>query len=154
MALTGDELAERFEHVIELLRRDGDLIVRETPPGAEPAVFDIRITAPGGAAGHDTSFRYYERYGGDSDAWTLDEYVYLMASQVGRGQLEYHLHRLRGSAVPVLHAHCRGAGSPMRGHFRSHQVLLEEARNEFLQLYAAGAAVDCQGLYPLAAAKA
>jgi hypothetical protein len=154
VVLTGEELTERVEQVIELVRPDGDLVVRDTPRGADPAVFDIRIKAPGGAAGHDTSFRYYERYRRDSDAWTLDEYAYLMSSQVGRGQLEYHMHPLRGSGAPVLHAHCLGLGSPERGHFRSHQVLLEEARDEFRRLYAAEAAVDCRGLYPIATNKA
>lgn len=153
MALTGEELAGRTEEVIELLRPDGDLVVRETPPGADPAAFDIRITAPGGVAGHDTTFRYYERYDRGRDGWT-HEYVYLMSSQVGRGQFEYHLHRLGGSAGPVLHAHCRGLGSPIRGHFRSHLILLEEARTEFLRLYAAEATVDCGDLYQISAPKA
>ena len=76
-----------------------------------------------------------------------------MSSQVGRGQLEYHLHPLRGTSGPVLHAHCLGLGSPERGHFRSHHLLLEEARDAFVRLYASGAAVDCRSLYPIAAPK-
>jgi hypothetical protein len=143
----------RLERVVAMLRADGDLEIRSTPSGTGPAVFDIRVKAPGGAAGHDMSFRYMERFRPDAGAWVLEQYAYLMASQSGLGQREYHLHRLPGSTGPVLHAHCLGIGVGERAHFRSHRVLLEEARDEFLRRYASGAAVDCRDLYPLLSRK-
>lgn len=94
------------------------------------------------------SFRYSETYEASDGGWTLVEYVYLMAWQTGLGQREYHWHPLGGADEAVLHAHCVGAGSSDRGHYRSYRVLLEEARDEFLRLYAAGEPVDCRDLHP------
>lgn len=145
---------ERLERIVALLRDDGDLDIRATPSGARPAVFDVRVKAPGGAAGQAMSFRYMERYGSEGGPPVPEGYVYLMASQTGLGQREYHLHRLGDSTGPVLHAHCLGLGAAARAHFRSHRVLLEEARDEFLRRYAAGDAVDCRDLYPLFTLKA
>ena len=144
----------RRERIVAILRVDGDLDVRSTPDGSSPAVFDIRVKAPGGAAGHDMSFRYMERYRQDGGAWLLEQYVYLMASQAGLGQREYHFHRLRGSTAPVHHAHCVGIGAAERTHFRSHRVFLEEARAEFLRRNGSGATVDCRDLYPLSSPRA
>ena len=119
-----EELGERVEQVIRLLRPDGDLVVRETPRGADPAAFDIRIAAPGGAAGHDTSFRYYEHYARGSDAWKA------RPIHIPDGVAD----RTRSARIPPappsrLGSRCLpriafGLGSPERGHFRSHQVLL------------------------------
>jgi hypothetical protein len=114
-------------------------------------MIDFRIEAPGGRAGHDMSFRYAETYRREGRAdWVLVEYVYVMASQTGLGQREYHWHPLRWSGgESVYHAHCLARGSDARQHFRSHRVLLEEARAEFLRTYAGGDGVRCSDLYPL-----
>ncbi len=147
------DLDERVERLVAMLSTDGDLEVRTTPQGAGPAMLDLRIKAPGGEAGHDMSFRYMERYRRDTGRWTLEQYVYLMASQTGLGQRGHHFHRLSRSTGPILHGHCLGIGADERGHVRSHQVLLEEARDEFLRRYASGATVDCRDLYPLGSPK-
>jgi hypothetical protein len=146
-------LDEHVERIIRLLRSDGDLDVRTTPDSTSPAVIDVRIKAPGGDAGHAMSYRYLERYRADTGGWILEQYVYLMASQTGLGQREYHFHALPGSTGPILHAHCLGIGAGERGHFRSHRVLLEEARDDFVRRYASGNTIDCRDLYPLASPK-
>jgi hypothetical protein len=144
-------LALRIETLTESLRGDGDLTARHSALDTSPVEIGFRIEAPGGRAGHDMSFRYSEVYEqADGADWVLVGYVYLMASQTGLGQREYHWHPLGWSlGDPIHHAHCRGRGSDARGHFRSHRVLLEEARAEFLVIYAVGDGVDCADLYPL-----
>jgi hypothetical protein len=144
-------LEERIQTLVDLLRGDGEVSARHSASGVSPLVIDFRVEAPGGRAGRDMSFRYSETYRREGRAdWVLVEYVYLMASQAGSGQREYHWHPLRWSqGDPVYHAHCLGRGSKVRGHFRSHRVLLEEARAEFLLTYASGDGVDCADLYPL-----
>ncbi|MFH1475066.1 MAG: hypothetical protein ABIG85_04325 [Chloroflexota bacterium] len=151
MRLTSRALEERIETLVDLLRGDGDVSARHSAPGVSPAMIDFRIEAPGGRAGREVSFRYAEIYEREVGAdWVLVEYVYLMASQTGSGRREYHWHPLRWSrGDSVYHAHCVGRGSNARGHFRSHRLLLEEARAEFLVTYAAGEGVDCTDLYPL-----
>lgn len=153
MRLSADQLDARVAELTELLRNDGELTVRATPSGASPALIDFRIRAPGGAAGHDMSFRYAEMYEAGDAEWVLAEYVYLMASQAGLARLEYHWHPVGSTNEPVLHAHCMGIGSPARGHFRSHRILLEEARDEFLRRYAAEVQVDCRALYPFSTSR-
>jgi hypothetical protein len=148
--LTGGGFEARVNELAELLRADGEVTLRETPAGTSPAIIDFRIKSPGGGAGHNMSFRYTEVFETSDGAWTLIEYVYLMSSSTGLGQREYHWHPLRWSGgVAVYHAHCMGAGRAARGHFRSHRILLEEAREEFLRTYAGGDEVDCRDLYPL-----
>jgi hypothetical protein len=150
--LTSRALEERIETLVDLLRSDGDVSALHSAPGVSPVMIDFRVEAPGGRAGHDMSFRYAETYWREVRAdWVLVEYVYVMASQAGSGQREYHWHPLPwSSGDPVYHAHCSARGSDARLHFRSHRVLLEEARAEFLRTYAGGHGVDCSDLYPLA----
>ena len=148
MRLGGDGLDARVGQLTDVLRDDGELTVRTTMGGTSPALIDFRIRAPGGMAGHDMSFRYAELYETRGSDWLLVEYVYLMASRAGLGQREYHWHPVHGGSECVFHAHCTGLGSSRRGHFRSHRILLEEARAEFLRRYAAGEHVDCTDLYP------
>jgi len=149
--LSPHALELRIETLPESLRGDGDLTARHSALGMSPLEIDFRIEAPGGRAGHDMSFRYSEVYEqADGAGWVLVGYVYLMVSQTGLGQLEYHWHPLGWSrGDPIHHAHCRGRGSDARGPFRSHRILLEEARAEFLVIYAVGDGVDCADLYPL-----
>ena len=151
MRLTARALEERVETLVDLLRADGEVEARHSAPGVSPVMIDFRVEAPGGRAGHDMSFRYSETYRREGRAdWVLVEYVYVMASQARSGQREYHWHPLRWSqGDPVYHAHCSGRGSVDRAHFRSHRVLLEEARAQFLLTYASGEGVDCTDLYPL-----
>jgi len=149
-------LEERIERLAEVLRGDGEVTARHSALDASPMAIDCRVEAPGGRAGHDMSFRYFEVYErADGPDWALVEYVYLMASQAGLGRREYHWHPLEWSRrEPVYHAHCLGRGIEVRGHFRSYRVLLEEARAEFLRVYAAGAGVDCADLHPLSEPRA
>lgn len=151
MRLSPRALELRIETLTESLRGDGDLTARHSALGTSPVEIDFRIEAPGGRAGHDMSFRYSEVYEqADGADWMLVGYVYLMASLTGLGQREYHWHPLRWSREdPIHHAHCRECGNEGRGHFRSHRILLEEARAEFLVIYAAGDGVECADLYPL-----
>lgn len=151
MRLSPRALEQRIDTLTESLRGDGDLTVRHSALGTSPAEIDFRIEAPGGRAGHDMTFRYSEVYErADGADWDLVGYVYLMASQTGLGQREYHWHPLGWSrGDPIHHAHCRARGGDARGHFRSHRILLEEARAEFLVDYAVGDGVDCADLYPL-----
>lgn len=156
MRLTSRALEERIDTLVDLLRGDGEVGARHSAPATSPLVVDFRVEAPGGRAGHDMSFRYAETYerAGRAD-WVLVEYVYVMASLAGAGQREYHWHPLRWSdGEPVYHAHCSARGSSARLHFRSHRILLEEARAEFLRTYASGDGVNCSDLYPLARPRA
>jgi len=154
--LTSGALEDRIETLVDLLRGDGEVSARHSAPEISPVMVDFRVEAPGGRAGHDMSFRYAETYerAGRTD-WVLVEYVYVMASLTGAGQREYHWHPFRWSdGEPVYHAHCSARSSHPRQHFRSHRILLEEARAEFLRTYAGGDGVDCSDLYPLARPRA
>ena len=149
MRLTSDALGARIDELAEVLRRDGELVERHSQLNTSPTLIDFRIESPGGAAGHEMSFRYSESYERDADAWLMTEYVYLMSWQNGLGQLEYHWHSLPWSeGISIYHTHCQPPAGT-REHFRGHVMLLEEARGDFLARYAAGEPVDCQGLYPL-----
>jgi len=154
--LTSRALEDRIETLVDILRGDGDVSARHSAPEISPVMVDFRIESPGGRAGHDMSFRYAETYEREGRAdWVLVEYIYVMASQTGLGHREYHWHPLRWSSTePVHHAHCSERGSDARQHFRSHRILLEEARAEFLRTYACGDGVDCSDLYPLSRPRA
>lgn len=153
MRLSHHDLDDRISRVAELLRRDGDLSLETSEPGQAPFQIDARIKAPGGAAGHDMSFRYYEEYAWDGVAWEPAEYVYLMSWQTGQGEIAHHWHAFRWSGGQAIHhLHCtppRGT----RGHFRDHLIFLEEARDEFRRRYAAGDPIDCSLYYPLEASR-
>jgi hypothetical protein len=150
MRLARSAIEARADGLAELLRTDGELTLRATPGGASPAVLDFRIAAPSGEAGQDMSFRYAEVYEMSGARGLLVEYVYLMTWQTGLGERAYHWHAFQWSGgAAIHHAHCTGIGAVEGGHFRSHRVLLEEARAEFLRRYASGMVVDCQDLFPL-----
>ena len=154
MRLSARELDDRVARLAELLPRDGDVSLATSERGQVPFQMDARIKAPGGAAGHDMSFRYYEGYAWDGVAWELAEYVYLMSWQTGQGQLEHHWHAfLWSGGETIYHLHCTPSGGA-RGHFRDHLVFLDEARDEFRRRYAADESIDCSPYYPLDASRA
>ncbi len=149
MAISTADLQARHEALVQALSLDGEATANILDASASPAAVDIRIRAPGGRAGHAASFRYFEKYARSGAGWMLVEYVYLISWQNGLGQLEYHWHPLPWSAEePIFHIHCQPPGGA-RGYFRSHALLLEEARTDLLRRYGAWMAVDCSGLYPL-----
>jgi hypothetical protein len=152
VSLSAAELESRAIAVTGVLAGDGELDVNILDLSVSPAALDFRIRAPAGRAGHEASFRYFEKYERGGTGWRLVEYVYLLSWQNGLGQFEYHWHPFRWSGdQPVFHVHCQSPGGA-RSHYRSHPYTLEEGRADLLRRYASGAPVNCIGLYPLDAA--
>jgi len=144
-----EDLEARQAHVVEQCRRDGEVTVDPVDPtDAEPEI-SVRVKAPGGAAGHDASFKYSEVYRRAQDGFELVEYAYGFWSQRGLGSLEYHWHPLPWSdGQSIHHIHCRSSARP-RGHFRAHVMAFDEARTSLRLIWASASPVDCSGFYPM-----
>ncbi|MBI2324522.1 MAG: hypothetical protein HYU87_06135 [Chloroflexi bacterium] len=101
------------------------------------------MTAPGYGLPTAATFGYREVFkvrGGLK--WELVLYGYEYRA-VGRGRRAYHFHDQR------YHAHCVDPREPARDHhYRSPEVDLFEAHDEFRLLYLSGASVTCDDLRP------
>lgn len=149
MVLSAVDLQTRHAALIAVVSRDGELDVNNLDLSVSPAAIDLRVKAPGGLAGHDVSFRYFEKYVRSGTGWSLIEYIFLISWQNGPGQFEYHWHPFRWSAgQAIFHIHCQPQRG-VRGYYRSVPLTLEEARTDLLRRYASGVPVDCTGLYVL-----
>lgn len=143
------DLDARQAYIVERCRLDGEITVDPVDPSDPEPEISVRIKAPGGAAGHDASFKYFEAFRRARGGFDLVEYAYGFWSQRGFGSLEYHWHPLPWSGEQsVFHIHCQPSSRP-RGHFRVHEMSFDEARARLRLIWASGAAVDCSGLYPM-----
>ena len=125
--------------------------IREDDGGKVEAVrrFEIEFEAPEPPLAAEARFRYLEWWNRDGRGWQLIKYQYDYINLIDHARLAYHRHDLTATA-DIPHMHC----GPMRGpaaasHFRSYEVDLLEAHEEFAALYASGHAIDCAGLRPL-----
>jgi hypothetical protein len=146
--MSSADLKAREEWIIGLARREGEVTYDPVDPSESSPEISIRVKAPGGPQPHLASFKYSETYAHDERGLVLAGYAYGYWSLQGRGSLEFHWHPLSWSdGASVYHIHCQPSGG-RRDHFRSHEMLLEEARDRFRTLYASDRSNDCSGLYP------
>jgi len=97
----------------------------------------------------EVRFRYLEWWSRNGRAWLLDKYQYDCFDRRHGSRFAYHRHGLAGRA-DILHIHCEPARDRSRApHYRSYEVDLLEAHEEFAELYLGGRSIDCAGLRPL-----
>lgn len=146
MPVAGD-LEGRERYIVNRCHLDGAVTVDPVSPSDPEPEISVRVKAPGGTAGHDASFRYFEAYRRTGSGFELIEYAYGFWSQRALGSLEYHWHPLPWSArQSVFHVHCQPGPQP-RGHFRAHAMTFDEARAQFRLVWASADPIDCSGLY-------
>lgn len=109
----------------------------------------LELHAPGHGLPVQGTFIYAEWYRRVAQGWRLTRYQYDYLDRRLGGRLGYHWHTLtRRSAA--YHAHCEQVlGTPTVQHYRSYEVDLLEAHEEFVRRYAADEPIDCSGLRPL-----
>lgn len=116
---------------------------------AEVRRFRVELDVPEAPSAAEARFRYLEWWARDGRGWRLAKYQYDYFDRVRGGRLAYHRHDLAGGS-DVFHVHCERSGRPRAArHFRSYEVDLLEAHEEFAGLYLGGRTIDCTGLRPL-----
>ena len=146
--LLASELQSRQAWILGLAKGDGDVIYDPVDPEEEPPEISVRVKLPGGQLEHLAAAKYTEAYRRTDRGFELAEYAYGYWSQQGLGTLEFHWHPLPWSqGESIYHIHCQPSDSA-RGHFRAHEMHLEEARERFRLLYGSEEPNDCSGLYP------
>lgn len=150
MRLRDDHAFEqRKATIIALLDDDGDVTIHDTGKAAPGRAIGFELDAPRRPMAPLGRFRYREVFRRDGDGWILESYTYDHIDLERGGRRAYHWHDLPGRAG-VFHEHCRPSdGRPPISHFRSYDVDLFEAHEEFAMSHASETAIDCTGLRPL-----
>lgn len=143
MKLSSQALGQRKANLIAKLDDLGDVSSDETLRGL---VRGLRIVAvaPGAELPAEAHFEYEEAFRKrGAQAWELVAYAYEYRVAKVSGRRAYHLHDGQ------FHAHCLDPLHPSGDHhYRSAQVGLFEAHDEFSRLYLAGTPVTCDDLRP------
>lgn len=109
----------------------------------------VETRAPGHGLPTQARFVYVEWFQRVPRGWRLLRYQYDYLDPRHGGRFAYHWHSVRRRR-DVHHAHCEERlGAPADEHYRSYEVDLLEAHEEFARVYAADQPVDCSGLRPL-----
>jgi hypothetical protein len=146
--LLASDLQTRQAWILGLVRTDGDVIYDPVDPDDELPEISVRVKLPGGPLEHLASVKYAEAYRRTGRNLELVESAYGYWSQQGLGTLAFHWHPLPWSqGVSTYHIHCQPSVFA-RGHFRAHEMHLEEARERFRHLFGSEEPNDCSGLYP------
>ncbi len=112
-------------------------------------LFEVDVDAPEAPLPVRARFRYLEWWSRDGRGWQLVKYQYDYVDRVGRSRLAYHRHDL-ADQPDIPHMHCESSGKPASApQFRSYEVDLLEAHEEFAALYLGDRGVDCARLRPL-----
>jgi hypothetical protein len=102
----------------------------------------VTAIAPGYGLLTVATFSYREVFRSIGRGWEIILYRYEYRP-TDRGRRAYHFHDQR------FHAHCVDPRDPRRDHhFRSPEIHLFEAHDEFRDLYVSGARVGCSDLRP------
>jgi hypothetical protein len=150
LRLRDDHAFEQHEARISAILDDiGDIRLEDSGKPDSIRRFEIEVDAPRPPLTADVRFRYLEWWSRDGRGWRLIKYQYDYIDLAHRTRLAYHRHDLDATA-DIPHMHC----GPVRGpasasHFRSYEVDLLEAHEEFAALYASGHRIGCAGLRPL-----
>lgn len=143
----------RFEQrkatILAVLDALGDVTLIDS--GRERRLRRIRVEtqAPGHGLPIQARFTYAEWFQRVPRGWRLIRYQYDYLVRHHGGRLANHWHSVMRPR-PVHHAHCEERlGAPVVEHYRSYEVDLLEAHEEFATLYAADQPVDCSALRPL-----
>ncbi|MBA3876444.1 MAG: hypothetical protein C0498_05825 [Anaerolinea sp.] len=140
---------QRKATIIAILDDDGDVTIHDTGRVAPERAIRFELDAPEHGLAATGRFRYGEVFRRDGDGWILESYTYDYIDLERGGRRAYHRHDLPGRSS-VFHEHCRPPGGrPSISHFRSYDVDLIEAHEEFAMSYASETAIDCTGLRPL-----
>ncbi len=150
MRLRDDHAFEqRKATIVAILDRLGDVTIDDTGKSAPGRAIRFALDAPRRPLSALGRFRYREVFRRDGDGWILMSYTYDYLDLERGGRRAYHWHDLPGRSG-VFHEHCRPPGDrPSISHFRSYDVDLFEAHEEFAMSYASETAIDCAGLRPL-----
>lgn len=150
MTLRDDHAFEQRKATLSAILDDlGDVHVEDAGKRASVRRFEAEVDAPRAPLAARARFRYLEWWARDGRGWRLVKHQYDYVDRVHRGRLAYHRHDLAGEP-DLPHIHCEPSGRPPSApHFRSYEVDLLEAHEEFAALYASGRAINCAGLRPL-----
>jgi len=143
----------RFEQrkttVLTVLDHLGDVQLVDSGRARRNRLLRFEVRAPGIGLPTDGTFIYAEWYQRVARGWRLRRYQYDYLDRRRGGRLGYHWHSVFRRRA-VYHAHCEDAlGIASIDHYRSYDVDLLEAHDEFVGLYAANDPIDCAGLRPL-----
>lgn len=150
MRLRDDHAFEQRKATLSVILDDlGDVHVEDTGKRDSVRRLEVEVDAPRAPFAARARFRYVEWWDRDGRGWRLVKHQYDYLDRVHRGRLAYHRHDLSGEP-DLPHIHCEPSGKPPSApHFRSYEVDLLEAHEEFAALYASGRAIDCAGLRPI-----
>lgn len=143
----------RFEQrkatVLTVLDHLGDVQLVDAGRDRRNRLVRFEVHAPGHGLTPQGIFIYAEWYQRVTRGWRLSRYQYDYLDRRRGGRLGYHWHpviRRRG----VYHAHCEERiGIPSIDHYRSYEVDLLEAHEEFVKLLFTDRSINCSGLRPL-----
>jgi hypothetical protein len=143
----------RFEQrkttILTLLDHLGEVELIDSGRGRRARRLRFLVAAPGSGLPDLAAFIYAEWYHRVSSGWRLTRYQYEYIDRRRGGRFAYHWHALR-RRDPIHHAHCEERlGAAASPHYRSYELSLLEAHEEFATLYAADASIDCSALRPL-----
>ena len=140
---------QRKATILAILDDLGSPSLEDTGKAGVLRRFQVEVDVAAAPFSTDARFRYLEWWSRDGRGWRLVRYHYDYFDRVHRGRLAYHRHDLAGEP-DLPHIHCEPSGRPLSApHFRSYEVDLIEAHEEFAALYASGRAIDCAGLRPI-----
>jgi hypothetical protein len=148
--LRDDHAFEQRKATLSAILDDlGDVRIEDAGKRDSLRHLEGEVDAPRAPFAARARFRYVEWWSRDGLGWRLVKYRYDYLDRVQGGRLAYHRHGLAGQS-DLTHIHCEPPGkSPTTPPFRSYEVDLLEAHEEFAELYASGRALDCAGLRPL-----
>ncbi len=150
MTLRDDNAFEqRTATILTILDDLGPPSLEDTGKADALRRFQVEVDVAEAPFSTDARFRYLEWWSRDRRGWRRIRYQYDYFDRIHRSRLAYHRHDLAGQP-DLPHIHCEPSGRPASApHFRSYEVDLLEAHEEFAALYASGQAIDCAGLRPL-----
>jgi hypothetical protein len=143
---------QRKATILAILDRLGEVQIGDTGKAVPERAILFELDAPEHDLTATGRFRYREVFrrdgDGDGDGWILMSYTYDYLDLERGGRRAYHWHDLPGRSS-VFHEHCRPPGArPSISHFRSYDVDLFEAHEEFAMSYASETTIDCTRLRP------
>ena len=142
------DIEQRIVRVQTLLEDFGDLRWQDSGSsrGKRRLVFDL--DSPGYDLPTEAHFKYAEWYVRSERGWQLAKYHYDYFDRAADQRFGYHLHDI-GRAMNVPHSHCGPGHEDPPAHYRSYEVTIFEANEEFMEWYAGELTIDCTSMRPL-----
>lgn len=145
---TAHAVGQRIVQVQTRLEDFGDLRWSDSGSARARRRLLFELDAPGYDLPTAAYFKYAEWYVRRGDEWELVKYHYDYFDRALDHRFAYHRHDV-GKLGNVAHSHCGPASEDPPAHYRSYEVTLWEANEEFMDWYAGDLAVDCTGMRPL-----